>query len=96
MKDTTEIQKQIEKKAKDELSGIITSFINQIEKYNPELYATAEISYHNDRSGKCEFTFAQNVPAHLEQTLRSLVYAAYLEKLTKKKTAELLTKLELI
>jgi hypothetical protein len=97
MKNTNEIQRQIEKKAKDELHGIVEEFVDKIKKYKHNTYKIATFPTHSDRSGKAEINFGgANPSVMIERALIRMVDAAYLEKLVTKKTNELLTKLELL
>jgi len=97
MKGTNEIQKQINKKAKDELHGLIDEFTDKLGKYEHETYSVAQFPKHSDMSGVSELNFGSSNPTLLiGRALQRMVDAAYLGKLTKKKTADLLTKLELL
>lgn len=96
MKNINEIQRQIEKKAKDELHGLIDEFVDKLKHYKATSYAKAQFPSHSDMSGLCEMSFG-NVPEVLiDRALVRIVDAVYLEPLVEKKTDELLTKLEMI
>ena len=94
MKDTNEIQKQIEKKAKDELYGMIDEFIDKLKRYKHDSWKDIEIHHAHDRVTK--LSLGDKPYSEAKSILKSIVNEAYLEELTKKKTTELLTKLELI
>ncbi len=97
MKDTNEIQKQLEKKAKDELHGIVEEFVDKITKYEHTNYTKAKFPTHSDMSGEATISFGSTKPTvMMKRVLIRMVDAAYLDRLVAKKTDELLTKLDLL
>ncbi len=97
MKETNKINEQLKKKAKDELHGLIEEFIDKLKPYEHTSHTKAEFPTHSDMSGSAEMCFGSGYPYVLiHRALIRMVEAPYLDKLTDKKTEELLTKLELI
>ena len=95
MKDTNQVQKALESKAKKELQGVVDQFVillNQLNhKYrSPNFYHMTE----NRSTNAKEFSCIR--PGCVETILKDMLVEAYLEAMVSKKTQELLTKLELL
>ena len=95
MKDTNQVQKALESKAKKELQSHVDAFVislnELIRKYRqPSSYCMTE-----DRSNDAK-KFEYIRPGCLENILQDMLVEAYLEPMVNKKTQELLNKLELI
>ena len=95
MKDTNQVQKALESKAKKELQKVVDEFMISMHNLNvtyrtPNSYAMAE-------SGNTDTKIFYSVSANrLENILHRMLVDAYLEPMVNKKTKELLNKLELI
>ena len=95
MKDTNQVQKALESKAKKELQGVVDQFVillNQLNhKYrSPNFYRMTENRSNNAKEFSCIR------PGCVETILKDMLVEAYLEPMVNKKTQELLNKLELI
>ena len=95
MKDTNQVQKALETKAKKELERVVNEFVISLNKLKrtyrqPTSYHMTESRSDNAKS----FDYVR--PGCLETILHDMLVEAYLEPMVNKKTQELLTKLELI
>ncbi len=95
MKDTNQVQKALESKAKKELQRHVDQFIISLNELNnkyrpPNMYCMKE----SRSEGAKEFSYIR--PGAVENILKDMLVEAYLEPMVNKKTQELLNKLELI
>ena len=95
MKDTNQVQKALESKAKKELQRVVDSFVIELNKLNstyrqPNMYSMKESRSENAK----EFSYIR--PGAVDTILKDMLVEAYLEPMVNKKTQELLNKLELI
>ena len=95
MKDTNQVQKALEGKAKKELERVVDAFIislNELDRtyHQPCFYYMVE---HGGSDAKKFNCMSQH---RVENVLNSMLRKAYLEPMVKKKTQELLNKLELL
>ena len=95
MKDTNQVQKALESKAKKELQGVVDGFLQQLNKLNstyhqPHSYVMKE---NRDENAKV-FTYIR--PGCLDVILKDMLVEAYLKPMVSKKTQQLLNKLELL
>ena len=95
MKDTNQVQKALESKAKKELQSHVDAFVISLNELNrkyrqPNMYCMKE-----SRSEKAK-KFEYIRPGCVETILKDMLVEAYLEPMVNKKTQELLNKLELI
>ena len=95
MKDTNQVQKALESKAKKELQRIVDEFVISLNKLNntyrsPNMYCMKESRSVDAK----EFSYIR--PGAVEIILKDMLVEAYLEPMVHKKTQELLTKLELL
>lgn len=95
MKDTNQVQKALESKAKKELQRHVDQFIISLNELNkkyrpPNMYCMKE----SRSEGAKEFSYIR--PGAVETILKDMLVDAYLEPMVNKKTQELLNKLELI
>jgi hypothetical protein len=95
MKDTNQVQKALESRAKKELQEVVDEFKNSLEKLD-STYLSAR-SYVMKESGSTDSNeFSYVSPDRLENMLHEMLVDAYLTPMVHKKTQELLNKLELI
>ena len=95
MKDTNQVQKALETKAKKELMQIVDEFVASLNKLNKTY--RQPISYNLKESRSTEAKEFFYVMEHsLETMLHDMLIDAYLKPMVHKKTQELLNKLELI
>jgi thiamine biosynthesis lipoprotein ApbE len=95
MKDTNQVQKALESKAKKELQEVVDGFLQQLDKLNKTYRQPVSYSMKENRNTDAkEFSYVR--PGCLEVILHDMLKDAYLESMVNKKTQELLNKLELI
>ena len=95
MKDTNQVQKALESKAKKELQRVVDEFIISLNVLNNKYRQPT--SYHMTESRSSEaLEFSYIRPGCLDTILHDMLVKAYLEPMVNKKTQELLSKLELI
>jgi len=95
MKDTNQVQKALESKAKKELQRVVDEFIISLNRLNSTYRQPS--SYHMTENRSEDATVFEYVrPGCLENILHDMLVHAYLEPMVNKKTQELLNKLELI
>ena len=95
MKDTNQVQKALESKAKKELQGVVDGFLQQLDKLNSTYREPHKYHMKESRSiGAKEFDYIR--PGCVETILQDMLVEAYLESMVNKKTQELLNKLELL
>ena len=95
MKDTNQVQKALESKAKKELEVVVDSFIINLNALNNKYRQPSSYRMREDRSEDAQ-VFQYVRPGCLENILHDMLVEAYLKPMVNKKTAELLNKLELI
>lgn len=95
MKDTNQVQEALERKAKKELQKVVDDFTEALTKLD-NTYCQAS-SYVMKESGSTDaLVFNYVRPASLDHILHEMLVTAYLKPMVRKKTQELLNKLELI
>ena len=95
MKDTNQVQKALESKAKKELQEVVDGFLQQLDKLNKTYRQPVSYSMKENRSEDAkECSYIR--PGCLEVILKDMLVEAYLDPMVNKKTQELLNKLELI
>jgi len=95
MKDTNQVQKALESKAKKELQRVVDSFVIELNQLNSTYRAPHSYVMKESRSiGAKEFSYIR--PGAIDTILKDMLVDAYLEPMVNKKTQELLNKLELI
>ena len=95
MKDTNQVQKALETKAKKELQRIVDEFSISLNKLNRTYRQPSHYNMKENHSEESkEFSYVR--PGCLERILHDMLVDAYLESMVNKKTKELLTKLELL
>lgn len=95
MKDTNQVQKALESKAKQELQKVVDEFVISLNVLNSTYRAPNSYSMKESRSGDTK-VFSYIRPSGVEHILKDMLVEAYLESMVSKKTKELLTKLELL
>jgi len=95
MKDTNQVQKALESKAKKELQSHVDAFVISLNELNRKYRQPCSYRMTEDRSEKAkEFSYIR--PGCVETILKDMLVEAYLEPMVSKKTQELLNKLELL
>jgi len=95
MKDTNQVQKALEAKAKKELSRIVDSFVIELNQLNSTYRQPTHYNMRENRSTEAkEFFYVR--PGCVETILFDMLVDAYLTPMVNKKTKELLNKLELL
>ena len=95
MKDTNQVQKALESKAKKELQRHVDEFIISLNELNKKYRQPTSYRITEDRSENAK-VFEYVRPGCVETILKDMLVHAYLEPMVSKKTQELLNKLELI
>ena len=95
MKDTNQVQKALESKAKKELQSHVDAFVISLNELNRKYRQPVSYCMTEDRSEKAK-KFEYIRPGCVENILQDMLVEAYLEPMVSKKTQELLNKLELI
>ena len=95
MKDTNQVQKALEGKAKKELQRVVDEFVISLNKLNRTYHQPCSYTMRENRSTDAKVFFYIR-PGCLETILHDMLKEAYLKPMVSKKTQELLTKLELI
>jgi hypothetical protein len=95
MKDTNQVQKALEVKAKKELQRIVDEFVISLNKLNSTYRQPCSYTMRESRSTDAK-AFLYIRPGCLETILHDMLVEAYLNPMVHKKTQELLTKLELL
>jgi len=95
MKDTNQVQKALEAKAKKELKRVVDEFVVSLNKLNSKYYQPCSYTMRENRSNDAKVFFYIR-PGCVETILHDMLVDAYLESMVNKKTKELLTKLELL
>ena len=95
MKDTNQVQKALESKAKKELQRHVDQFIISLNELNNKYRPPHSYRMTEDRSENAKI-FEYIRPGCVETILKDMLVHAYLEPMVNKKTQELLNKLELI
>ena len=95
MKDTNQVQKALESKAKKELQRIVDEFAVSLNKLNSTYHQPVSYSMKENRSTDAK-EFFHIRPGCLEVILHDMLVEAYLKSMVSKKTQELLAKLELL
>jgi hypothetical protein len=95
MKDTNQVQKALEAKAKKELQRIVDEFVISLNKLNSTYRQPTSYTMCESRSTDAK-VFSYIRPGCLETILHDMLVEAYLNPMVHKKTQELLTKLELL
>ena len=95
MKDTNQVQKALEGKAKKELQRIVDEFVISLNKLNRTYRQPTSYTMCESRSTDAK-RFEYIRPSCVEVILHDMLVKAYLEPMVNKKTQELLTKLELL
>ena len=95
MKDTNQVQKALESKAKKELQRHVDEFIISLNELNREYRQPTSYRMTENRSENAKI-FEYIRPGCVETILKDMLVHAYLEPMVNKKTQELLNKLELI
>jgi hypothetical protein len=95
MKDTNQVQKALESKAKKELQRVVDGFLQQLEILNKTYYQPVSYSMKESRAEDAK-EFWHIRPGCLDVILKDMLVEAYLDSMVNKKTQELLNKLELI
>lgn len=95
MKDTNQVQKALESKAKKELQRYVDEFIISINELNNKYRQPHSYFMRENRSTSAK-VFEYIRPGCVETILKDMLVEAYLEPMVNKKTQELLNKLELI
>mgnify|MGYP003681719639 FL=1 len=95
MKDTNQVQKALESKAKKELQRHVDEFIISLNELNKKYRQPCSYVMRENRDNDAKvFTYIR--PGCVETILKDMLVEAYLEPMVNKKTQELLNKLELI
>jgi DNA helicase IV len=95
MKDTNQVQKALETKAKKELQKVVDEFVASLHKLNKTYRQPTNYNLKESRSTEAkEFFYVRE--HSLETILHDMLIDAYLKPMVHKKTQELLNKLELI
>ena len=95
MKDTNQVQKALESKAKKELQKVVDEFVISLNKLDSTYRQPVHYHMTENRSTDAKvFEYVRS--ASLENILKDMLVHAYLEPMVNKKTQELLNKLELI
>lgn len=95
MKDTNQVQKALESKAKKELQLHVDEFIISLNELNRKYRQPTSYRMTENRSENAKI-FEYIRPGCVETILKDMLVHAYLEPMVSKKTQELLNKLELI
>ena len=95
MKDTNQVQKALESKAKRELQRVVDAFVISLNKLNHEYHQPVSYSMRENRSTDAK-EFFHIRPGCLETILHDMLIEAYLKSMVSKKTQQLLAKLELL
>ena len=95
MKDTNQVQKALESKAKKELQGVVDGFLQQLDKLNKTYRQPVSYSMKESRAEDAK-EFWHIRPGCLDVILKDMLVEAYLEPMVNKKTQQLLIKLELL
>ena len=95
MKDTNQVQKALESKAKKELARVVDEFFIELDLLN-RTYHQPCFYYMKEHGGDGANIFNCMTANSVEITLNQMLQTAYLEAMVSKKTQELLTKLELL
>jgi|21_taG_2_1085346.scaffolds.fasta_scaffold41685_2 hypothetical protein len=96
MKDTNQVQKALESKAKKELQRHVDEFVISLNELNGKYRQPCSYTMRENRNGHAAKVFTYIRPGCLETILKDMLVEAYLEPMVNKKTQELLNKLELI
>ena len=95
MKDTNQVQKALESKARKELRQVVSQFVISLNELNKTYRQPCSYTMRENRDNDAKvFTYIR--PGCLEIILHDMLFEAYLEPMVNKKTQELLNKLELI
>lgn len=95
MKDTNQVQKALESKAKKELQQHVDEFIISLNELNKKYRQPTSYRMTEGRGPNAK-VFEYVRPGCVETILKDMLVHAYLEPMVSKKTQELLNKLELI
>jgi len=95
MKDTNQVQKALESKAKKELNRVVDGFFVELSKLDSKYHQPC-FYYMKEHGGDEANRFNCMSRNDVERTLNQMLQTAYLEAMVSKKTKELLTKLELL
>ena len=95
MKDTNQVQKALEGKAKRELQRVVDTFVISLNKLNHEYHQPCSYTMRENRSTDAKVFFYIR-PGCLETILHEMLIEAYLKPMVSKKTQQLLAKLELL
>ena len=95
MNDTNQVQKALESKAKKELQRVVDEFVISLNALD-STYLSASSYVMKEHGGDDAKEFSYIRPATLETILHNMLIEAYLESMVRKKTQELLNKLELL
>ena len=95
MKDTNQVQKALESKAKKELQRHVDEFVISLNELNKKYRQPTSYRMTENRSENAKI-FEYIRPGCVETILKDMLVHAYLEPMVSKKTQELLNKLELI
>jgi len=95
MKDTNQVQKALESKAKKELQKVVDEFVISLNKLDSTYRQPSFYKMTENRSEDAKM-FEYIRPGCVDTILHDMLVEAYLESMVNKKTAELLNKLELI
>lgn len=95
MKDTNQVQKALESKAKKELQRVVDEFVISLNKLNSTYRQPTSYRMTENRSNDAK-VFDYIRPGCVDTILKDMLVEAYLEPMVNKKTQELLNKLELI
>jgi hypothetical protein len=95
MKDTNQVQKALESKAKKELQKVVDEFVISLNRLDSTYRQPSFYKMTENRSEDANM-FEYIRPGCVDTILHDMLVEAYLESMVNKKTAELLNKLELI
>ena len=95
MKDTNQVQKALEAKAKKELKRVVDEFVISLNKLNSKYCQPTSYRMTENRSNDAK-VFDYIRPGCLDVILKDMLIEAYLKPMVSKKTQQLLNKLELL
>tara|TARA_R110000765_G_C18766870_1_gene589626 strand:- start:21 stop:308 length:288 start_codon:yes stop_codon:yes gene_type:complete len=95
MNDTNQVQKALESKAKKELQKVVDEFVISLNVLNKTYRQPTSYNMKESRDNNAK-EFWHIRPGCVEVILKDMLVEAYLEPMVRKKTQELLTKLELL
>ena len=95
MNDTNQVQKALESKAKEELQKVVDEFVISLNVLDSTYHPPYSYSMKESRSADAK-KFSYIRPGEVETILKDMLVEAYLESMVRKKTKELLAKLELL